>query len=236
MKNKNSRNYQIFWDPVNFFCWCYFLIHPPILTMIGIFGLIYFAVTGVENYSVVEAIFLIGVAALCAIGSPIAFWYIYQKDGSLGFAFLKVYPDKITWMCPAYKSVTMYYDEMKYIKIEDCHKSAYHAMEIRGDESTYIYMSDTPYPADYIGLVASIKCKKGTIRFKYSDKLCEELVKRLPDDKCISLKVFYHKMKARDEHEKKRKEKEKSKKLRKKQIKQAKREKERIHKLNQNKQ
>ena len=93
-----------------------------------------------------------------------------------------------------------------------------------------------PLCSDYIGLVGFIKCKKGTIRFKYSDKLCEELVKHLPDDKCISLKVFYHKMKAHDEQVRKRKEQEKRKKLRKKQIKQAKREKERIHKLNQNKQ
>ena len=151
-------------------------------------------------------------------------------------AILISYDDRIKWICPGYRSVTLKYDEIEYLRVDNLDNEVSAGMTFRGDETTYIYMSQHPYPGKYIGKVTRIRSKKGTIRFKYSDRLCEDLVRHLPNDKCIALKAFYYKMQAHDEQERKRKEQEKRKKLRKKQNERARREKEKNRAKKQNNQ
>ena len=180
--------------------------------------------------------FFIGLILSPIMMTGIALFIHYSPDGDRWCALLITYDDRIKWICPGYRSVTLKYDEIEYLRVDNLDNEVSPGMTFRGDETTYIYISQHPYPGKYFGKITRVRSKKGTIRFKYSDKLCEELTKHLPDDKCIALKAFYHKMQAHDEQERKCKEQEKRKKLRKKQNERARREKEKNRAKKQNNQ
>ena len=130
------------------------------------------------------------------------------------FSLLSVSSEKIIWRCPFYRSVKVKIEDCEYVSIEDM---AYHNRgipAIRGDEIAYIYLSNKPFPDKYKHKADIIRRKKGTITFAYSDKLCQELISVLPEDKTKNLVSFYNRMQASDRinklNQKKKKRKKKN--------------------------
>ena len=114
------------------------------------------------------------------------------------FSLLSVSSEKIIWRCPFYRSVKVKIEDCEYVSIEDmaCHNRGIPV--IRGDEIAYIYLSNKPFPDKYKHKADIIRRKKGTITFAYSDKLCQELISVLPEDKTKNLVSFYNRMQASD--------------------------------------
>ena len=125
------------------------------------------------------------------------------------FSLLSVSSEKIIWRCPFYRTVKMSITDCEYVTVEDM---AYHnrAMPvIRGDEIAYIYLSNQPFPNKYKHKADSVRRKKGTITFAYSDKLCQELISILPEDKTKYLISFYNRMQVADRVNKRKQQKKK---------------------------
>ena len=135
------------------------------------------------------------------------------------------YDDKVVWRCMGFLPVTMNYSEIKYIGIATFEDYDRGTPMFRGDEMTYIYLSANPYPEEYRRKILKLRTRKGFIKFKYMDGICEELMKVFPPEETESLRGFYYKMKRIDAEQKRLAEEEKQKRIRNKQRK--KREKER---------
>ena len=131
-------------------------------------------------------------------------------------SYLTVNSSKITWRCIFSCTVCIKADECAYVGIADFAEHNRGLPIIRGDEISYIYLSTEPLPEKYRHKIDTAKCKKGFIKFAYSDKLCQELISILPKDKTNYLISFYNRMQAADranklkqQNKKKRKSKKK---------------------------
>ena len=69
---------------------------------------------------------------------------------------------------------------------------------IRGDEISFVYLSDKPYPEEYKGKISCLKTKKGFIKMSYTDGLAEALIEVLPKERTYKLQSFYGKIKAQE--------------------------------------
>ena len=127
--------------------------------------------------------------------------------------WLSIKESEIVWRCPLYRTVRLKAEDCLYAKIVDMNDHQIAMPVIRGDELSYIYLSNVPYPKKYQHKADEIKCKKGTIIFAYSDKLCKALIDILPQQDVAQLVAFYNRMQANDKiaqlQEKKRKNKRK---------------------------
>ena len=130
----------------------------------------------------------------------------------IAFGRLCVYEDKVALRRFLRKSRTMKIEDCKYVGVDD-YSLLNKALPIcRGDEISYVYLSEQPYPKKYRGKISMLKNKKGFIKFHYSDELAEALFEVLPDEKTYLLKCFYNQMKLNDRLTKAKKRKTKKKK------------------------
>lgn len=113
-------------------------------------------------------------------------------------SWLSIKENNIVWRCPLYRTVKLKAEDCLYAKIVDMNDHQIAMPVIRGDELSYIYLSITPYPPKYKHKADVVKCKKGTIIFAYSDKLCQCLIDLLPQEKTTHLREFYNMMQAQD--------------------------------------
>ena len=132
------------------------------------------------------------------------------------FSLITLSSKKVIWRCPFYRTVKMSIADCKYVTVEDMADHNRAMPVIRGDEIAYIYLSNKPFPDKYKHKADIVRRKKGTITFAYSDKLCQELISILPEDKTKYLVSFYNRMQAADranklkqQNKKKRKSKKK---------------------------
>ena len=65
---------------------------------------------------------------------------------------------------------------------------------LSGAGISYIYLSKTPLPKKYQHKIDSIRCKKGFIKFAYSDKLCKHLSEVLPEKQARIMGGYYSMM------------------------------------------
>lgn len=147
--------------------------------------------------------------------------FVLRVYGEQTASMLMVSKNKIVWKNLTKKNVKLRIDECKYVGINDCTqlpKVSYAPSSSfflrRGDELSLIYISDHPMPREYYHKLSADKCKDGFICFVYSDKLCNALIKVLPEEKTAVLKAFYERMQEADIRLAKEKEKYKRKKLR----------------------
>ncbi len=115
-----------------------------------------------------------------------------------GFRRLYVYEKKVVLRGFLRKTITLTIEDCKYIGVDDYSLLNRVLPVSRGDEVSYIYLSEKPYPQKYRGKITALKSKKGFIKFRYSDALAEALLEILPDNKDYMLKSFYGRMKAND--------------------------------------
>ncbi len=134
-------------------------------------------------------------------------------------AILTIKEGCIVWKCPLHKTLTIAIEDCKYVGVEDSSANmrvSYSQQLVidaygRSDFFAYIYLSDKPYPEKYRHKASTAPCKKGFIKFSYSDELCEALCEILPKEKVGPLKAFYVRMQMEDEAKRREKEKKKRK-------------------------
>lgn len=114
-----------------------------------------------------------------------------------GLSKLTIKENLIVWSCPFHNSKKVLLNECQYIEIVDMIHH-YRLPLIRGDEASFIWISTQQFPSQFQHQADCIKCKDGSIIFPYSDKLAEELMRILPQEKTNRLGAFYHRMKQKD--------------------------------------
>ena len=171
------------------------------------FGLVFFilgawilvtAILGLAFYSDaydIGGIFAIIFGVVMSIFS-ILFYVLYWLPKT--FSIISVSSTKIVWRCPFYRTVKMNIADCEFVSVEDMADHNRAMPVIRGDEIAYIYLSNKPFPGKYKHKADIVRRKKGTITFAYSDKLCQELISVLPEEKTKKLVSFYNRMQAAD--------------------------------------
>ena len=154
---------------------------------------------------------IIAILAFIAIGIGGIACANYHLIYDIGFRRLYVYEKKVVLRCFLRKTITLTIEDCKYIGVDDYSLLNRVLPVSRGDEVSYIYLSEKPYPQKYRGKITALKSKKGFIKFRYSDTLAEALLEILPDNKDYMLKSFYGRMKANDSFAKAKKQKKKKK-------------------------
>lgn len=140
--------------------------------------------------------FIITVAIYVFFGVWIVWFFRYL--GSRTLSWLKVTEDEIVWRSPFHFALKMRLNDCVYIGVDDMDDDNKVIPIVRGDEVSYIYFSSEPFPNKYKHKINRLKCKKNFIKFAYSDKLCEHLIKVFPQDKINKLTGFYNLMQAQD--------------------------------------
>lgn len=141
-----------------------------------------------------EFVFIVAGGASMCIGSLWAIIVMCNKTMS----WITVTENQIIWRCPLHRTVRMKLDDCVYIGVDDMADHNKTMPVVRGDELTYIYFLSEPFPPKYRHKIDSLKCKKGSIKFAYSDKLCEQLMCVFPKERIKNVLTFYDLMQARD--------------------------------------
>lgn len=55
-----------------------------------------------------------------------------------------------------------------------------------------LYFSVAPYPDEFKGKADLLRCKKGFIKFRYTDELCEQIISLFPRNKTTQLMGYYN--------------------------------------------
>ena len=127
-------------------------------------------------------------------------------------ACLTVTPSKITWRALFHFSVSLNIEDCMFIGVADMSKNNRGLPVVKGCEESFVYVSQAALPEKNRHTIDQVKCKKGFIRFAYSDKLCQALIAVLPKEKAKFLMSFYNYMQfleKRNKRKKKRKTKNK---------------------------
>lgn len=123
------------------------------------------------------------------------------------FGRLLIYNDRVVFKCPLRITREIAKEDCNYIGVENYQALNRGLPVVRGDETSFIYFSDTPYPEKYKNKISILKSKKGFIKFFYSDKLAIAVMEGFPEEKCYPVKAFYGQMQATDRRMKQKKEK-----------------------------
>ena len=114
------------------------------------------------------------------------------------FGRLLIYDDRVVFKCPLRITRKIAKEDCNYIGVEDYQALNRGLPVVRGDETSFFYFSDTPYPEKYKNKISILKSKKGFIKFSYSDKLAITVMEGFPKEKCNLVKAFYSQMQASD--------------------------------------
>ena len=212
----NTKRYSDWRKPAIIFLSIYFLIGGIGMSIAFIIG---WSTTSeslnVANQAMFAILILLGLSAI-----PMTVFGFFP----LGLCTLEVNQEVITWRCPCQKKVTICPEDCVYVGIATIPQSKHvRTPLIRGDETSYIYLSTRPVDEKTKRKINAKPPKKGLVYFQYRDDLCLHLMEILPEEKTRALAGFYSRMQdadrtcAREEAAKKRKkEKEKEKKRKKK--------------------
>ena len=114
------------------------------------------------------------------------------------FGRLLVYEDRIVYKCPFRITRKMAVENCKYVGVEDYKALNSGIPMVRGDEVSFIYVSNIPYPKNYKNKISLLKNKSGFIKFSYSDELARSLLQILPPQRVYFLNAFYNQIQARE--------------------------------------
>ena len=124
-------------------------------------------------------------------------WFILFISEKM-LSWLNINTKEVVWRSPFHQTVRLQIEKCNYVGIADFAQHNRGLPVVRGDEISYIYLSTEPLPSKYCHRIDATKCKHGFIKFAYSDKLCQELISVLPEDKTKNLVSFYNRMQASD--------------------------------------
>jgi len=114
------------------------------------------------------------------------------------FGRLFIYEDRVVYKCFCRKARKMKIEDIIHVGVEDYRLLNRGFPVIRGDEISFVYLSDKPYPEEYKGKISCLKTKKGFIKMSYTVGLAEALIEVLPKERSYKLQSFYGKMKAQE--------------------------------------
>lgn len=120
---------------------------------------------------------------------------------------LLIYDDRIVFKCPLRIKRKIAIEDCNFIGVEDYQALNRWMPTVRGDETSFVYFSNTPYPKKYKNKISLLKNNKGFIKFSYSDKLAITIMEEFPKEKCYLVKAFHSQMQANDRMMKQKKRK-----------------------------
>ena len=116
-------------------------------------------------------------------------WYLL---GDKLMPTLTVKQGKVIWRCLLFLPVKMKVEDCLYVGLADF--AEHNRGPLSGAGISYIYLSKTPLPKKYQHKIDSIRCKKGFIKFAYSDNLCKHLSEVLPEKQARIMGGYYSMM------------------------------------------
>ena len=130
---------------------------------------------------------------------PLCFLSVYsgRKLNFRTLTRLTIRGSQIIWRCPLYKARTISAEEIAYAEIVDMNDH-YRLPLLRGDETSFIWLSSQPFPQKYVHKADCVKCKSKYIIFPYSDKVALAISEILPQEKTGRILSFYHRMQLND--------------------------------------
>ena len=123
------------------------------------------------------------------------------------FGRLLIYDDRVVFKCPLRITREIAKEDCNYIGVEDYQSLNRGLPTVRGDETSFVYFSNTPYPEKYKNKISLLKNNKGFIKVSYSDRLAITVMEEFPEEKCNLVKAFYGQMQANDRMMKQKKRK-----------------------------
>ena len=114
------------------------------------------------------------------------------------FGRLLIYDDRVVFKCPLRITREIAKEDCNYIGVEDYQALNPGMPTVRGDETSFVYFSNTPYPEKYKNKISLLKNNKGFIKFSYSDKLAITIMGEFAKEKCNFVKAFYGQMQVND--------------------------------------
>lgn len=167
-----------FWPkPIIRYCYRYFFVVLFILFPVYImFGMTF-------NGSMVReedrlAFFLMGLA-LFVLGALLMHFVFWESF----FATLEITQDRVIWRCPLRKPQSMSLDDC--VVIGACREHVNN-----GIPSECIYISDKEIAVMDSNLRGSMKRSPHLIKYAYSDRLCDYLIRKVPDKRTSSLSAY----------------------------------------------
>lgn len=142
-------------------------------------------------------------------GCAFYFFFFVNSSKILDRAFgrLLIYDDRVVFKCPLRFTREIAKDDCNYIGVEDYQALNRGLPTVRGDETSFVYFSNTPYPEKYKNKISLLKNNKGFIKVSYSDRLAITVMEEFPEEKCNLVKAFYGQMQANDRMMKQKKRK-----------------------------
>ena len=137
------------------------------------------------------------------LGDAFVIWSLSNRT----LSWLTVTQKRVVWRCPFHFSVSISIENCAHVGIEDMSKHNRGLLIVRGDEESFIYLSTKPLSPKYKHKIDGAKCKKGFIKFAYSDQLCAALIEILPAEKTNHLQAFYNSIQAKNRMLKRKKRK-----------------------------
>ena len=120
---------------------------------------------------------------------------------------LLIYDDRVVFKCPLRITREIAKQDCNYIGVEDYQALNRGMPTVRGDETSFVYFSNTPYPEKYKNKISLLKNNKSFIKFSYSDRLAITIMEEFTKEKCNFVKAFYGQMQANDRMMKQKKRK-----------------------------
>ena len=137
--------------------------------------------------------------------------YAFVSNIRLRLDYLVVADTYAEWRCFLKRRRRVYYDECRYIAVENFNKES-HGPMVRGDEFAMIYLSLDPYPEELRGKINRVRCTDRIIKFRYTDKLARAILAVAPEEKTRLLYAFYNQMQNYDSRMKRQRKQRKKKK------------------------
>ena len=117
-------------------------------------------------------------------------FYVYALHKELWdkfFATIYISAEEIVWKCPFRKTI--------HLPVDGC----YMGVELENSHNKldyeYIYFSKTPYPREKAHRINEIPCSDSFVKYRFSPKLAEYILKTLPKEQTKPLDYFYCKYK-----------------------------------------
>jgi hypothetical protein len=122
----------------------------------------------------------------------------YVFMGEVMLPCVVMYDDYLKWTCIGYRSVIMYYTDIRYVGIATYDGKDEKSLLYSQDEvlnhcfSTIIYISNDLFPSHYLHQIHKLHSRTGFVKFPYSIKFAETLLSKVPSANAANLRFFHN--------------------------------------------
>lgn len=166
-----------------------------IILELGIAGVLVYAFS---QYGMDREMYLTYIAIIALLILTFQFFFNSPRVLDRAFGRLTVYNDCVVYKCFLRPTRKLYYVDCAEIGVENYEALNRGLPVVRGDETSFIYFSKEGYPSKFHMKISLVKNSRKFLKTSYSDALCEELIKVIPEEKSAALREFYAKMIAND--------------------------------------